>query len=242
MKNTFKSVVLGIGLMLVPFAASAAESAPQWSGFYAGAVLGVGVNTPVIDDYDCDLACTSLSLGKFGATYGGTLGVNFPVYNSGVVGLEADFNGTSFDSTSKSVNWPAYHKSKVDWFSTIRARAGLTFEKALVYVTGGVALVDQTTRGSRLSNYECTNGSTNAQYCFAVSGTKTGLAAGAGVEYAVSDNLSWKAEYLYINVPYESALNKGTSCPGATFDYCSYRVSSSMQLFRVGLNYHFYGM
>ena len=108
----------------------------------------------------------------------------------------------------------------------------------------GVAFVQQETKGSELTNYACSSGSTLSSNCFSITGTKTGIALGAGVEYAVSDNLSWKAEYLYVGVPYAQARDLTTTgfCSTAGRDYCNYRVSSSMQLFRVGLNYHFYGM
>lgn len=67
--------------------------------------------------------------------------------------------------------------SFVDWeetdaFGTVRGRLGYAWERVLPYVTGGLAVVD----------------------------SDTGWTAGAGVEVAVSDNVSLRGEYLHFDV------------------------------------------
>jgi outer membrane immunogenic protein len=221
-------------LSLCAFAASPASAAPayNWTGFYVGAVAGGGINITTIDDYDCNLACTSLNLGAGGGTIGGTVGYNYQFAPNAMVGAEGDFSGAFFSVSDASVNWPSYHKASTSWLSTVRARAGLTVDRALVYVTGGLAVVDQTVKGSSNPDYSCTG-----RYCFNVDGAKVGAAFGVGAEYAWTDHWSFKAEYLNVITPYTSARDMGTDCP--TRDYCSYRVSSDMQLARVGVNYKF---
>jgi outer membrane immunogenic protein len=222
-------------LSFTAFMASPVNAAPapyNWTGFYVGAVAGAGVNTPVIDDYDCNLACTSLSIGNFGGTIGGTVGGNYQFASNGVVGLEGDFSGAFFKSSADSVDWPSYHSSSTSWLVTVRGRAGLAVDRALVYVTGGLAEVDQTTKGSSNANFSCTG-----EHCFNVSGAKAGAALGAGVEYALTDNWTMKAEFLDVIVPYSTVRDTGTDC--TTEDYCNFRVSSSMQVARLGVNYKF---
>jgi outer membrane immunogenic protein len=224
-------------LSFCALAASPASAAPAytWTGFYVGAVAGGGINTTTIDDYDCDLACTSLSLGAGGGTIGGTVGYNYQLAPNFVVGGEGDFSGAFFSVSDASRDWGetgSYHKSSTSWLATVRGRAGLAVDRALVYVTGGLAVVDQTVKGSEDPNYGC-----NVNYCFKVDGAKVGAVFGAGAEYAWSDHWSFKAEYLNVIVPHTSAPDLGTDCP--TQDYCSYRVSSDMQVARLGINYKF---
>jgi len=87
---------------------------------------------------------------------------------------------------------------EIDWFGTARLRAGVAFERALVYGTGGFAYggfddnhhvdihdpVDDRRRRLKDDNND----------------TDWGYALGAGVEYAFTDAISVGAEYQYINL------------------------------------------
>ena len=84
--------------------------------------------------------------GGFG---GGQIGYNIQRGNI-VFGLEADFEGADING-SKTANGtytdPAGNqyaaslglKTTLDWFGTLRGRVGYTFDRALVYGTGGFA-------------------------------------------------------------------------------------------------------
>jgi outer membrane immunogenic protein len=58
----------------------------------------------------------------------------------------------------------------------------------------------------------------------------TGWTIGAGVEHAFTDNLSAKAEFLYVDL---GNLEIPTSCGGGCFTDVKFSVA------RVGLNYNF---
>ena len=87
-----------------------------------------------------------------------------------------------------------------DWFSTIRARFGVTTGPMLVYLTGGVAFtevdldVEINSRNSpdRLSTSE------------------TGLAYGAGVEYIVMNGVTLKGEFLHLDFDKAYVTNIGS--------------------------------
>jgi outer membrane immunogenic protein len=93
-----------------------------------------------------------------------------------VVGLEGDVQYADFgrdgvfDFDGDGVFDDDFNTS--DWFGTVRARAGVAFDRALIYATGGFAFADDS----------------------------TGWTVGGGVEYAFTNNLSAKIEGLYVNL------------------------------------------
>ena len=68
--------------------------------------------------------------------------------------------------------------------------------------------------------------------------TQPGLAAGGGFEYAFTNNVSAKVEYLYIAVK-----NVGTTIPATVFGGDSIAVNHdySDQILRFGMNFKFGG-
>lgn len=110
-------------------------------------------------------------LGGFQIGYNKQLG-------SVVIGVEGDLQASGIDGSSGGMS------TSLDWFSTARGRVGYAFDSTLVYGTAGLALggVEATAAG--------------------VSDDKTalGFAAGAGIEQAMTENLSLKAEYLYVDL------------------------------------------
>ena len=139
-----------------------------WTGFYVGVNAGYGWSN---DDFDAiDLADDEDDGGFIG---GAQVGYNYQI-GSFVVGLEGDiqyadfgaegafdFDGDGDDDTFESS----------DWVGTVRARAGVAFDRALIYATGGFAFADDA----------------------------NGWTVGGGVEYAFTNNLSAKIEGLYVN-------------------------------------------
>jgi outer membrane immunogenic protein len=91
-----------------------------------------------------------------------------------------------------------------DWFGTLRVRLGYAFDRWLVYGTGGLAFsvggrVDPTvTVLTHLGPLPTQNG-----FCRTNNNcddTRWGWTLGAGVEYALTNNWSVKAEGLYVNL------------------------------------------
>ena len=141
-----------------------------WTGFYVGVNAGYGWSN---DDFDAvDLADEDDDGGFVG---GAQVGYNYQI-GSFVVGLEgdiqyADFGGDDrFDFDGDGILDDDFNNS--DWFGTVRARAGVAFDRALIYATGGFAFADDA----------------------------SGWTVGGGLEYAFTNNLSAKIEGLYVNL------------------------------------------
>jgi outer membrane immunogenic protein len=232
-----KTLIFSAALVAMPFAASAADlpikSAPRgfapatynWTGFYLGANAGYGLASTVIDDQDCNISCSSQTISKGGFTVGGTVGYNWQM-GATVLGLEGDWNWIDAKKSLTSLAWPSVHSAEIRSFGTARARAGLAIDRTLVYVTGGAGWLDQ--KVSAICPGCFASG-------FSESKTTVGLAAGAGTEFALTDRVTAKLEYIYITVPSKNRIQDAT----ASADYNVYGYSSNLHVVRGGLNYRF---
>jgi outer membrane immunogenic protein len=178
----------------------------NWTGFYLGVNAG---------------GAWSSSGSNFGSASGfvagGQVGYNWQAVGSPLVlGVEADFQGTSLKNT-QTVG-AITGEAKVPAFGTVRGRIGYAWDRFMVYGTGGWAYSD--TKAS----FSGPGGS--------VSDSKwgSGYALGGGVEYGFTTNWSVKAEYLYVNARSVNLVLAGV--PVSTGDY-HYNVV------RAGLNYRF---
>ena len=145
----------------------------NWTGFYAGAHLGVGWSD---DDGGGN------SSGFLG---GGQVGFNYQI-NQWVLGLEADIAGTTIgDSVSVAVPGAVVTGSgSLDWVSTLAPRIGYAFDRWLVYGKFGGAWA----HGSG-------SVSVNGIQVVSVDQTVSGWVLGVGTEYALRDNWTAKIEY-----------------------------------------------
>jgi len=209
-----------------PVPSVAQAPAFNWSGAYIGVNLGYGGG-----EFKHPFAVSGLASGSLDISASGFLGGVQAGYNwqsgSFVYGVEADFQGSAVDATTAvNLNIPGTGTftgelgTEVEWFGTIRARAGVAAtDSLLAYVTGGAAY-------GRTNSFASLNGlgSVNAK------NTDWGWTVGAGVEYAVTNNFTLKTEYLYTD------LGKATlySAPGV-----SLQNDVAFHTVRVGLNYKF---
>jgi outer membrane immunogenic protein len=198
----------------------------SWSGFYVGVNAGYGLASTVIDDQDCNISCSSQTLSKGGFTAGGTAGYNWQM-GATVLGIEGDWNWIDSKKSFVSVNWPSIHSAEINSFGTVRARAGLAVERTLIYVTAGAAFLDE--KVSAICPGCSRAGFTSDK-------TQVGIVGGAGVEFGITDKVTAKLEYLYIAAPSENRIpDARTPSP----DYNVYGYTSTLQVVRAGLNYHF---
>ncbi len=152
-------------------AAAAAPPVFSWTGFYIGANAGYAWGSGTG-------AADAYGLNPDGWLGGGQVGYNYQFQNNVLVGLEADVDAANISSSSGLAS------SKLDYFGTVRARLGYAFDRVLPYVTGGLAWGNNKITGLGYSQ----------------SNTSTGWTAGAGVEYALTNNWTAKAEYLYMDL------------------------------------------
>ena len=193
----------------------------NWSGIYLGVNGGYGFG-------QSNWTSAGVSTGNFstnGFLVGGTLGANYQT-GSYLVGFEGDIDWSSVQGSSSAAACVALGaaagttcQTKSPWLGTARARVGYAFDRLLVFGTGGAAF-----SGLAILN----RGGSNP------GPSQLGWAAGAGVEYAFTDAVSAKVEYLFVNL--------GTvACPTATGcgPFASHSFSFSENLVRAGVNYRF---
>jgi outer membrane immunogenic protein len=240
MTNRFKTLLAATtALAISTFAASAADMRPaykaaapvapafSWSGFYVGGVIGGGLMNSEFMDAQENLSYGFMQKSKWGFTAGATLGYN---WQSGpaVFGIEGDFNWTNLDQTLNNYYYSSTFNTQWNWFATLRARAGIAVDRALFYVTGGVAFVDADYLAVDPS-YGCVG-----NYCASSSSTQTGFTAGVGAEYAFAPNWSAKLEYLYVGLPTKEVGDSYYTTSGYLYSF-----KSDAHFLRVGLNYKF---
>jgi outer membrane immunogenic protein len=250
-----------LGLGGAAFAAdlpSRAQAAPvlapvlTWSGFYVGAHGGyswsemdaqVGANCCTVFPLDLTNGVfpRSARARQDGPMGGGQVGYNFQIGRL-IAGIEADASWMDARSTAfHSAPDPALNnlttnssfQSRLDWLATVRGRVGLTFGPALVYVTGGAAFGDVE---NRLSASIPAFG--YAPPAWVGHDTQAGWTAGGGVEYALSQNISLKAEYLYYDLG-KSTVRASDPTAFPANEYLDYRFSTTGNLARAGVNYKF---
>jgi outer membrane immunogenic protein len=193
-----------------------------------------------------------------GAVAGGQFGFNWQVNSHWLVGAEADYQWSNLDGSVNSAfrlgNVGATNmvaSQTVESFGTVRARAGVVLvPPLLLYGTGGFAfgrvhenlsVPAVATKGLTAGSfsYVCTIGAA----CFAGSASQTllGWSAGAGAEYAITTNLIFRTELLYVHLSAPTVAVTATAVAAGTAP-ASVAAGFSPVYFavmRAGLNYKF---
>jgi outer membrane immunogenic protein len=185
-----------------------------------------------------------------GAVGGLQFGYNWQVARTWVAGLEADIQGSGVKGSETTVSpaGPATFitsEQKLRWFGTLRARLGLlATDRVLVFATGGLAF-GQTNVNSAINSAFSAAGSTSigcttGAVCLAGSSSKTsaGWTAGGGVEWAVMDRWTAKAEYLHIALADQSIVLV-TQAPGNGNGTVNAQFKNRFDIVRLGVNYRF---
>jgi len=226
------AAVLGL-LFLAP-----AQAAPtyNWSGFYIGVNAGGGMANGAFTD-DCYFCATDAFDDGF-AVAGGQLGFNWQ-NGAAVFGLVGDFDWTSLDRSGLlgADDQDILHESfKLSWLATIRARAGLTIDRALLFVSAGPAFGHIDAPGVEFC---CSLPGTPDGNFFSSEGTRTGLVGGFGFEWAMDGGWSISGEYLYFDLGEETAELTGVDAASCDPKECTVQNTLSGQLVRFSANWHF---
>jgi outer membrane immunogenic protein len=166
----------------------------SWTGFYIGGQVGYEWGStsedPVYNGVLIPLAgpVAPFSHSSGGVTGGGHIGYNFQI-NQFVIGVEADENGSTYEGSGLLPNGfrlEARERTPLD--GSVRGRVGVTFDRALLYATGGLAVgaFDTTllypTLGDNLGS---------------ASPVRLGWTVGGGIDYAIDNNWAVRVEYRY---------------------------------------------
>ncbi len=238
MKKYLLAAAACFSSMAVGLTSATADELGQWNGLYGGVHAGISHSgsseaTGFAGGFSLD--------GSFGhdpAILGGAqIGYNF---QSGrfVFGLEADFSGTDLSSDAGAlIDVPLIEigtfTSEVDWFGTVRGRAGILLDESfLFYGTGGLAY------GHVTNSIGYAIGFCPGRFCIADSESgsevRIGYTLGAGVEAKVDENINVKLEYLYVDLGSGEFFSGriGRTDIGASSDV-------SFHVARAGLNINF---
>ena len=170
-----------------------------WTGFYVGANAGYGWGNVNANGF--------ANVGDLdGFVGGGQVGYNYQM-GQFVLGLEADLQGADLSSGN---NLGAL-RVKTDYFGTVRARAGVAFDRFMPYITGGWAY------GNVKTSIPALAWSSDRSHT-------GGFAVGGGLEYAVTNNIIAGVEYLYVDLGEKNIAGAGTKV-GTDFSVVRARLS-----------------
>jgi outer membrane immunogenic protein len=143
--------------------------------------------------------------------------------------------GATFLPTGSAAGTTLSLEQQIEWFGTLRARAGwLVTPSVVLYATGGLAFGSIKSSGT-LSTFTATQPGVLITQAFSGSQTKAGWTAGGGIEGHLGGNWTGKLEYLYMDLGTVTGQVSFVAPPiGATF---SSRITD--HIFRAGINYHF---
>jgi outer membrane immunogenic protein len=196
-----------------------------------------GVSAPLFD------SAVAGSLHPQGFIGGGQIGYNWQTSNF-VFGVEADANGLSGSAARTITGAPLIaagnlpgdfvsDSAQTRFLATFRGRVGVTFDRVLLYATGGGAWgTVQTTDSFGAFGGTVVSTASNTTSRF-------GWTVGGGLEYAVTGNWSLKAEYLFVNL---GSFNETTAAiTGAPSTDITFTHAYTENIARLGVNYRFGG-
>ena len=203
-----------------------AISAPayDWSGFYVGVFGGYGFGNHNLNNATgpgAPFAPFTANYDSQGALGGGEIGANWQSGNI-VVGIEATGFGADIKGGDNfALGWD--DSTKLRWGGTLRGRGGIAVDRLLLFFTGGW--------GYGALTHTNTNPGVGVDQ-FKV--TRSGLVAGGGIAYAITENLIGKIEYSYLDL---GTFHRDAPTNGVL----PYTVANTYSVVTVGLDFKFGG-
>jgi outer membrane immunogenic protein len=231
-----------------------------FTGFYiglnAGGIISSGSRSATLVYPAADAFLNSYFPGGIGNGQSGFIGGGQAGYNwqtgAFVLGVVTDFDGSTL---SKNFNYtsapfagvgPFFNgdtlnvnaKASLDWLGTTRGKVGFVVtpdNRLMIYGTGGVAY------GGGSAHFNIYDSYYNAYWSGNPNSTRVGWTVGAGVEYAVTNNITIGAEYLYADLgstTITAAPNSiaSSALPGV---YGVAKIDYNASIFRALVNYKF---
>jgi outer membrane immunogenic protein len=198
------------------------QAAYDWSGFYVG-VNGGGATGRVNWTLDDGSGFNEGSHNPSGGTVGGQFGYRWQM-STWVFGLEAQGNWADFSGSNVSNASPfignTINQTKVDSFGLFTGQIGYAWDRALFYVNGGAAVVD-----NKFTSI------TTGVGVDSINDTRWGAAVGVGFEYAFAPNWSLGFQYDHLFMGTKD-INDG---------FITDNIKQDLDVFTARLNYKFGG-
>jgi outer membrane immunogenic protein len=254
-----RCLVAAVALILIAAAARADEYAAErppaaelpppyvtvfdWTGFYAGGQFGFAyADSPFTYAATSLAACTAVTgaaddcqtrgnVNANGLAGGLQTGFNQQIGRF-IWGLEGDI--TWRGQSGKATFLPAFgavqrFAESNDWLITLRPRLGFAYYRAFLYATAGAAW------SSVSHSVSFTDGLALPPLTAHEAAIRAGWTLGAGLEYALASHLTFKGEYLFIDL---GSVTLPTPASGGWFATTT-RFAEQEHILRAGLNYRF---
>jgi len=234
----FTTVALGVLGLLSPAlgadlpvkAGPVATPMYDWSGFYVGVYGGGGFGNHNLNNANGPVGFANFTINydSSGGIGGGEVGYQL---QSGmyVIGVEADgfWSGIKGSDANQffagSANVVSIDTTKLKDGASFRARGGIAIDRLLLFFDGGWALGD-------LDHTNTVPGVATDHFTL----SRSGLAAGGGIAYAITNNIIGKLEYRYYDF--------GTFARSAPLTpVLPYTIASTYSVMTIGFDYKFGG-
>jgi len=226
--------VLGLGSPAfsadLPYAKAPVIATPvyDWTGVYVGGFGGGGFGNHNYNNANGPAGAANFTVNydSTGGIGGGEVGYNWQSGNY-LAGVEADGFWSGIKGNDASQQLGVVDQSNLRWGGTLRARGGIAIDRLLLFFTGGYAFGDiqHTSTAPGFPVDQFTN-------------NRSGLVAGGGIAYAITNNIIGKLEYRYYNFgTYERA-----GSPLTLNGQLPYSVSNTYSVLTVGFDVKFGGL
>jgi len=243
-----------VGLFGAAHAQSFDAPTTDWSGPYAGASVGYAwadiENTHNITETDGTVFGFGRVLvppqqfagpdqkGSADGWFGGLQAGYQQQWDRLVVGVEADIQWTGGDNDngfSGPLIGPTYRTTaEIEYFGTVRARAGYAIGNILLFGTGGIAYGEA--KGTVVVTPGLPGTPTGPSYSGSDSAFHVGYVVGGGLEVALSRTLSAKVEFLHVDLGDETYRFDFAGSGGS---FARTKTEIDVDTVKLGLNYHF---
>ncbi len=210
----------------------------NWSGFYFGGHVGVGMERDVVTDTTTTAlflnAGTKTNVSPYALIGGAQAGINLQ-FGPAVVGAEGTWTSSALsdnqDTATLAANTQEESRSAPHWYATATGKLGFAVNDWLFYAKGGGAWMhvdyDQLmlVGGIRAAQQQITD-------------NRSGWTAGLGIEYAFNENLSAKLEYDFLDFGTKNYTFNLASGGGPAALPVS--IQSQTHMITLGMNYRFY--
>ena len=212
----------------------------SWTGPYVGVNVGAAQHksTHTLLDF---IAIANVPDGtpfwspnERGVTVGGQIGYNWQL-NQFVFGIEGDLNWANAKSQAcfgPFCGVPGFNqtlaRNELQWYGTLRARAGVTFSQVMLYVTGGLIVAGYENR------WQAFCGAAACEAAFVNEKPRTAGVIGGGGEIMLSRNWSAKVEALYADFGRSQVSINSIFAPGNVY---SSSFTNKLAVVRGGLNW-----
>jgi outer membrane immunogenic protein len=215
---------LGADLPMYSKAPPAVAPVYDWTGVYIGGFGGYSfgnhnLNNALGPAGNANFTTNWESHGPLG---GGEIGYNWQSGNI-IFGVEADGAGTNVQGNDNFA-LGSNDANKLKWVASLRARGGVAVDRLLLFFTGGWATGDivHTNTDPVLGVDQFTS-------------HRSGLAAGGGLAYAMTDNIIGKFEYRY----YDLGRYSRAGSPLTPNGQLPFTVDSTYSVVTLGLDFKF---